>query len=412
MALEAGALSVTSPLGGTMDTLGPDCVAETLRRRIESATAVAATHAEAVDREARFPGEAIDALRHARLLGVAVPRELGGEGVELAAILDVCYRLGQACASTAMIFAMHQIKVACIARHARGNAWHEELLRRLCGEQLLLASSTTEGQSGGNVRASAAAIERSADRIALERSATVISYGAQADGIVTTARRSADAAPSDQVLVVFLKQDYRLEPLLTWDTLGMRGTCSAGFSLRAAGRPDQILPEPYDGIHQQTMVPVAHLTWSSVWAGVAAAAVARAQLLLRHAARQANGQLPPGAAHFTRGQASLRTLLALIAGALRHYEAAKREEGALASLEFQTMINTAKVEASELAVATVMSALRACGLSGYRNDGEFSVARHLRDVLSSPLMISNDRILSNIASAALMSPLPDSPSAP
>ena len=44
-----------------------------------------------------------------------------------------------------------------------------------------------------------------------------------------------------------------------------------------------------------------------------------------------------------------------------------------------------------------MSAMRACGLSGYRNDGEFSVGRHLRDVLSSPIMINNDRILANVA---------------
>ena len=53
-----------------------------------------------------------------------------------------------------------------------------------------------------------------------------------------------------------------------------------------------------------------------------------------------------------------------------------------------------------------MSAMRACGLSGYRNDGEFSVGRHLRDVLSSPLMINNDRILANIATASLMSGVP------
>ena len=48
-----------------------------------------------------------------------------------------------------------------------------------------------------------------------------------------------------------------------------------------------------------------------------------------------------------------------------------------------------------------MSALQACGLSGYRNDGEFSVTRHLRDVLSAPIMINNDRILANAANAAL-----------
>ena len=47
---------------------------------------------------------------------------------------------------------------------------------RIADEQRLLASSTTEGQGGGNVRSSAAAIERDGDKIALERNATVISF--------------------------------------------------------------------------------------------------------------------------------------------------------------------------------------------------------------------------------------------
>jgi len=45
-------------------------------------------------------------------------------------------------------------------------------------------------------------------------------------------------------------------------------------------------------------------------------------------------------------------------------------------------------------------------LTGYRNDGEFSIGRHLRDVLSSPIMINNDRILANVAAASLLSPVP------
>jgi acyl-CoA dehydrogenase len=66
------------------------------------------------------------------------------------------------------------------------------------------------------------------------------------------------------------------------------------------------------------------------------------------------------------------------------------------------------VNASELAVGTVMSAMQTCGLSGYRNDGEFSIGRHLRDILSSPVMINNDRILANVATASLVSGIPDS----
>jgi acyl-CoA dehydrogenase len=303
-----------------------------------------------------------------------------------------------------MIFAMHQIMVAILVRHARNSQWQKHLLRRLSTEQLLLASSTTEGQGGGDLRASSCAMERSGSRVALTKSATVVSYGAQADGILTTARPSADVPPSDQILVAFLKEDYQLERIIGWDALGMRGTCSSGFMLRGAGNINQVLPESYQKIHMQTMMPVAHLTWGGVWAGLAAGAVDRARRYVRSAARRANGQLPPGAAHLTRAITSLRTLRAIVASALQEFETSETTE--LESLDFQTRMNLLKVNASELAIATVMSCMQVCGLSGYRNDGEFSLARHLRDVLSSSIMINNDRILASVASASSLIEVP------
>jgi len=381
---------------------------ETLASRVDKVAAVAAQHAASVDNESRFPAEAMAAARAARLMSIAVPREFGGEGAGISDVADVCYALGRACASTAMIYAMHQTKIACVTRHGTGSAWHQRLLRRLCSEQMLLASSTTEGERGGDVRNSAAPIERNDARIALERCATVISYGEAADGIVTTARRSAEAASSDQVLVVFLKQDYTLERQLGWDALGMRGTCSSGFKLIAAAASEQILPVSYDQIHTRTMMPVAHLLWSGAWAGIAAAATDRARAFVRKARQRADGALPPGAPHLTRASASLQKLRGLVASALRRFELAADDPAALDSIEFQTAMNLHKVNASELAVATVMSAMQACGIAGYRNDGEFSIGRHLRDILSSPVMISNDRILANVAMASLLSGAPAS----
>jgi len=379
-----------------------------LRSRAAKVAAIAAAHAAAVDSDSRFPEEAVTAARAERLLGIAVPRELGGEGAGIADVVDVCYALGRACASTAMIYAMHQTKVACVVRHGKASAWHQHLLRRLANEQLLLASSTTEGQGGGDVRNSSAAIERDGSRITLERQATVISYGQAADSVVTIARRAADAASSDQVLVTFLKQDYTLAPLVGWDAFGMRGTCSEGFNLAASGSSEQILPVSYDKIHAQTMMPVAHLLWSAAWAGIATSAAERARGFVRKAAQRAGGALPPAAAHLTRANASLRTLRSLIATALQRFEAASDDPAALEAIDFQTGMNLLKVNASELAVATVTGAMQTCGLSGYRNDSEFSIGRHLRDILSSPIMISNDRILANIAAASLLSGAPNS----
>ena len=244
----------------------PDVLSQTILQRAASVAAVAAEGADNIDREASFPKAAIDAARFHKLLGIQIPREFGGEGASIFDVADTCYTLGRACASTAMIVAMHQTKVACLIRHSRGSGWHEALMRRLATEQLLLASSTTEGQGGGNIRSSAAAIERNETGITLVRDATVISYGEQADGIVTIARRAQDAAASDQVLVAFTRDNYKLERRLEWETLGMRGTCSAGFELKAAGLAEQVFPDSYDKIHSQTMTPVAHLSWASVWA--------------------------------------------------------------------------------------------------------------------------------------------------
>jgi acyl-CoA dehydrogenase len=379
-----------------------------LTARSRAAADIAKFNASAVDAEARFPSEAFAEIRKQRLLGIQVPQGLGGEGASIAEIADVCYILGQACSSAALIYAMHQIKMACMVRHAKGNAALERILSRIAAEQLLMASSTTEGQAGGNVRSSEAAVEHDGAQITLERKATVISYAVEADGIVTTARRAADAAGSDQVLLVLLKADYTLERLQVWDTLGMRGTHSEGFTLRARAAAEQIMPEPYERIHAQTMVPFAHLLWGSVWAGIAAAAAGKAQAFIRHAVRGSNGQMPPGAAHFTQAVSSLRTLRGVLAANLRSYEGVMSDEKAISSLEFQAMITLTKVQASELAVSTVLSALRACGLSGYRNDTEFTIGRLLRDVLSAPLMINNDRILTNLATTSLMTPLPTS----
>ena len=374
--------------------------------RVQAAASAAAAAASAVDRESRFPKEAFAEIRRQKLLGIMVPKALGGEGASMSDIVDICYRLGRACGSTGLIYAMHQVKLACLVPYTAGQPALERILRRIASEQLLLASSTTEGLAGANIRESEAPVITVGERISLERKATCISYGLEADGIVTTARRAPDAAPSDQVLLVFLKSAYTLEPSVTWDTLGMRGTCSEGYTLRAVGDRGNILPLPYERIHARSMVPTAHLFWGAVWAGIAAAAVTRARDFIRAASRHSGGRLPPGAAHLTTASASLQTLLGLLSSATRRFELALQDPDSLQSLEFQTMITMTKVEASELAVTTVLRSLRACGLAGYRNDSPFAMGRFLRDVLSSPIMINNDRILAGADPAVLMSEAP------
>src|SRR5690242_19267673 len=88
-------------------------VAEKGRSFLERAAkvaAVASSEANDVDRTARFHKAAIEKAREQALLAVQIPRDFGGCGASIVDVADMCYALGRACASTAMIFAMHQTK--------------------------------------------------------------------------------------------------------------------------------------------------------------------------------------------------------------------------------------------------------------------------------------------------------------
>ena len=115
-----------------------------------------------------FPQEGLDSLRQQRLLGAQIPLAFGGDGALVSDVTHMC-TLGRACASTAMIFAMHQTKVACLVRHGAGNNCLENLMRPAAAEQMLETSS--EGQNGANMRFSAAAVVHAGSEISLVRNA-------------------------------------------------------------------------------------------------------------------------------------------------------------------------------------------------------------------------------------------------
>jgi acyl-CoA dehydrogenase len=286
------------------------------RAAAQRAAQVAAQHADAVDREARFPSEAFDALRRERLLSALVPQAFGGAGLPLADVAAICEILAQGCASTAMVYAMHQIQVACIEAHGSASPWHQALLAQLVEQQWLLASATSEETIGGNMRTSACSVELDGERLRIEKLAPTISYGAQADGILVTARRTAESAAADQVMIVALRAETTLEKRGGWDSMGMRGTCSEGFRLVATGLAEQILPTPFAEIADQTMLPISHTLWAAVWTGIATDAVNRAKAFFRAQARAKPGSVPPAGLRLAEAVGLLQMMQARLAVAL------------------------------------------------------------------------------------------------
>ncbi len=356
---------------------------------------VLSAHAADVDSKARFPHEAFDALKQAKLLSAYVPRELGGMGLDVVQIAKICEVLGHYCGSSAMIFAMHQIQVACVVHHARDSAYFRGYLQELVEQQRLMASATTELGVGGDLRSSICAVEVSGDTFRLTKKAPVISYGEAADDILITCRKGPDAAASEQVQVLVRRGEYTAEPLSGWDTLGFRGTCSSGFTVTAHGRAEQILPVPFADILAQTMHPYSHVVWSSLWLGIASDAVNRARAFVRAEARKAPGEVPISATRLAETDLMLQRMRHDVECHVRTYrELLDGGNGdAFANFGFAIRTNNLKISSSQLIVDIVGRAMLICGIAGYRNDSKFSLGRQLRDAYGAALMVNNDRIL-------------------
>jgi acyl-CoA dehydrogenase len=358
--------------------------------------AVAAEHAAAVDREAAFPAAAVGALRAERLLPAALPERFGGLACDLPALVRIARVLAAGCGSTAMVWAMHQLQVACLARHHGDGAVLAGLLARIGAEQLLVASVTSERGVGGNIRASQAAVLGSGPERTLDKQASTVSYGRQADAFLVTARSGPDADPGDQVAVLVLREQVRLDLTGGWNPMGMRGTDSPAMRVRATVPAGQLLPVPFADVAAETMVPLSHLLWSAVWTGMAAAAYERARRMVRARHR-------PGATadpRLARADEVLSGLEARLGTETVHFGQCYTGERA-PTVRDLARSNALKLAASTESVRVAELALETCGMAGYAEDGEFSVARILRDLYSARLMVSNDRLIAANATALM-----------
>ncbi len=366
---------------------------------------VAALHAADVDKNARFPNESIDALKQARILSAAVPKELGGAGCNMQELTAMSFTLAQACASSAMVNAMHVIQVACVARHGSQDPYFQDYMREIVEKQLLLGSITSEVGVWGDTRSSICAVSRKDGKYTLDKDASTASYAATADDLLVTCRREPDAAPSDQVLVLVRRKDRTLTQTGTWDTMGMRGTCSPGFKLVSSGPEQQILPGSFADASAQTMVSYSHILWAGLWLGIAFDAVARASSHVRAEARKSPGQVPLKATHLARLSVKLQSMRNDVQAAATEFDritALPNGMEELLTVGWALRMNNIKVSASEAVQEIVHEALQIIGINAYKNDSKTSVSRHYRDALSAALMISNDRIFAKTASMLLV----------
>jgi alkylation response protein AidB-like acyl-CoA dehydrogenase len=126
----------------------------------ELAQGVVRPMATEVDRDHRFPEESIKAAGEAGLLGVLIPREYGGAGLDILAFVLCIEELAQACASTSVIVDVHTSvgsePILLFGTEEQKQRW----LPALASGELLGAFALTEPGSGSD----AASLKTSARR--------------------------------------------------------------------------------------------------------------------------------------------------------------------------------------------------------------------------------------------------------
>ena len=246
--------------------------------RIADAIAVhAATH----DADDSFVEEAYALLKAEGFFKALVPVEFGGGGAEVSEICQVIRRLGAACGSTALAFAMHSHLVAVAAwRWKHQGAPTEGLLKRVAAEDLVLVSS------GGSDWLDSGGVATRVDGGFTISARKPFSSGSPAGDLLSTSAvwNDPDGGPTVLHFAVSLKAPG-VSLMDTWHTLGMRGTGSHDIVLSDVFVPDAAVagrrPQgPWHPLfHAISMIAFALIY--SAYVGVAEGARATALTLAR-----------------------------------------------------------------------------------------------------------------------------------
>ncbi len=348
-----------------------------------------APRAERYDSESSFPFENYQDLREAGLLGMTVPKEYGGPGVDPVTYVLALLEMAKGCPATALTFNMHAnviVNINQLASHEQKQRYFDEVLQ----EGRLLATVMSEPESSFR------------DRFVLRTVFTPLPGGSyQVKGVkhfcslgdaanryfVTGLREGATTAQEGIMAALVPRSEEGITLERPWNATGMRGTTSHSIrydtEVSAAdvmGTPGELLTIELSGFA---------LGYAATYLGVAEAAY---DFMLDYSRTRVIAPSTEPLSHDSRVQRNLGKMSAQIRAAkLMLCEAAEvRKTGVREEMSLAT--NQAKYLCAEAGVRVTEQAMRMAGGSGFLKS--MPLERWHRDALAGPVMPpSNDRCL-------------------
>ncbi len=191
-----------------------------------------------VDRDHRFPDEAIKAAAASGLMGVLVPRQYGGAGLDALAFAVCIEELAQACAATAVIVDVHTSvgtePILLFGDENQKRRW----LPRLASGELLGAFALTEPGSGSDAAALEMTARRNAGGYVLNGTKVFITNIGRAGLYVVFARTGLDekAAGITAFLVPADAEGVRVGQV--FDKMGLHGSPTGELVLEDVNVPE------------------------------------------------------------------------------------------------------------------------------------------------------------------------------
>lgn len=168
----------------------------------EFADSVVKPVAAEVDRDSRFPREAIAGARELDLLGILVPPEYGGAGLDHLAFTICIEELAVACASTAVIVDVHN-SVACepillFGTEEQKRTW----LPRMAAGEIMGAFALTEPSAGSDAASLQTSAQRYGGEYVLSGTKVFISNIGDAGMYIVFARTGGDGTGGISAFIV------------------------------------------------------------------------------------------------------------------------------------------------------------------------------------------------------------------
>ena len=358
-------------------------------------------HAADVDTRARFPREAISQLRSMGLMRFFVPTDLGGAGGSFLQFARTAATIASECASTAMIWVMHCQQNRVITD------WmpqlHSRTIKHNMDDDALIASVTTDRDSGGSLFASDAVLSLvSTGKWSFVRTCPIVSYGTHASHFLMLISRR-DAGQRRVVLCLIDRKSVTIDDVEDYATLGMRGTRTIGLTLSGATSSGSIIDRDIREIAARSYNTTANVGWSAVWYGAAWGAYRRALDFVRRSNHGLESCL------VVLGE--MRVLLDSIRSSIRDIaiyideQCRNRDWNRLARPDATIALHSTKVQASRLCFQIVDRLIDLVGFrEGYTSDSSLCLERVFRDLRSASLMISNYTYIKNVGHLSVVEP--------